>query len=344
MARIPSLETQILNMKSLLRTMCDRVHASLLVVEQHLHYANPESLVKVVALDSEVDRMEMELDEVVLQILATQQPRAQELRMVYSTAKIAHHIERMGDAVESLAKHLASFDYEKSKPTLQKMLGLVKDLFDRAYSAMFEDDLTRIQEIFALDDAVDNCQGILTELAKEVFLNANRDPAAIDLGMKLINIASKLEKIADLCCNWAEQTDFAANGFSRRVLKPRKLRVVLLDDNGGQLAANCAEFLSQNLTQSVDITVATKLTQSAGPIPALNSFPVARFERVSWSRCFLLVNFGLPLNGIERRSIPLKTMLIEWDYSGQSMEIAEAEAKKKLTGLLSILARSDVSI
>ncbi|MEY2987218.1 MAG: hypothetical protein RJB13_739 [Pseudomonadota bacterium] len=344
MARIPSLEIQIVNMKSLLRTMCDRVHASLLVVEQHLHKANPESLVKVVALDSEVDRMESELDEVVLQILATQQPRAQELRLVYSTAKIAHHIERMGDAVESLAKHLAGFNFEESRPTLIKMVGLVKDLFDRAYSAMFEDDLTRIQEIFALDDAVDSCQTILTELAKDVFLKANRNPAAIDLGMKLVNIASKLEKIADLCCNWAEQTDFAANGFSRRVLKPRKLRVVLLDDNGGQLAANCAEFLTQNLSDSVDITVATKLSQNAGPIPALNSFPVVRFERVSWSRCFLLVNFGLSLNETERRSIPLKTMLIEWNFSDQSIECAEIEAKEKLTGLLSILARSDVSI
>ena len=344
MARIPSLELQIVNMKSLLRMMCDRVHASLLVVEQHLHHANPESLVKVVALDSEVDRMETELDAVVLQILATQQPRAQELRLVYSTAKIAHHIERMGDAVESLAKHLAGFHFEASRPTLIKMVGLVKDLFDRAYCAMFENDLARIQEIFALDDAVDSCQGTLTELAQEVFLNANHDPAAIGLGMKLINVASKLEKIADLCCNLAEQTDFAANGFSRRVLKPRKLRVVLLDDNGGHLAANCAEFLTQNLSQSVDITVATKLSPTAGPLSALNSFPVARFERVSWSRCFLLVNFGLPLHEMDRRSIPLKTMLIEWNFSGQSIECAVVEAKNKLTGLLSILARSDVSI
>lgn len=344
MARIPSLELQILNMKSLLRTMCDRVHASLLVVEQHLHHASPESLVKVVALDSEVDRMETELDEVVLQILATQQPRAQELRMVYSTAKIAHHIERMGDAVESLAKHLAGFNFDESRPTLLKMVGLVKDLYDRAYCAMFEDDLTRIQEIFALDDAVDSCQGVLTELAKEVFLSANRDPAAIDLGMRLINVASKLEKIADLCCNWAEETDFAAHGFSRRVLKPRKLRIVLLDDNGGHLAAHCAEYLTQNLSEAIDITVATKISDDIGPIPALNSFPVARFEKVSWSRCFLLVNFGQSLSENERRALPLKTMLIEWDYSRQSADFAEIEAKKKLTGLLSILARSDVSI
>lgn len=344
MARIPGLEFQIANMKRLLRMMCDRVHASLVVVEQHLYHADPESLVKVVALDSEVDRMETELDEAVLQILATQQPRAQELRTVYATAKIAHHIERMGDAVESLAKHLSGFEPDESYPTLLKMFSLVKDLYGRAYAAMFEDDLTRVQEIFALDDAVDSCQGHLQELAKDIFLSAESDPNAVEKGLKLIGIASKLEKIADLCCNWAEQTDFAAHGFSRRVLKPRRLRVVLLDDSGGQLSVKCAQHLSENLSDAINITVATKSAVDAGPIPALNAYPVARFEMVTWTRCFLLVNFGTPLSETQRRAIPLKTMIIEWDYSTQSIAAAEVAAKGRLAGLLSILARSDVSI
>ncbi|NBO37973.1 hypothetical protein EBU99_05260 [bacterium] len=364
MARIPTLEIQIANMKRLLRTMCDRVQAGLLVVEQHLRQPNPEALVKVVALDSEVDRMELELDDAILQIFATQQPRAQELRLVYATAKVAHHIERMGDAVESLARQLAGAELLESRSLLLEMITHVKDLFARSYAAMFEEDLTRIQEIFALDDAVDECHRTVVAIAKDIFLTVPREPHAVERGLKLINIASKLEKIADLCCNWAEQTDFAAHGFARRVLKKRRLRLVLLDEVGGRLAASCAELLTKDLSDAVDVTVASKYqhrsataTQNVGNFNSdfefevssfaqhgSRAFPIVSFEQVSWSRCFLLVNLGAALSAEERESVPSKTMIIEWDFSQQSMPEAEINARQRLSGLLSILARSDVSI
>lgn len=344
MARIPTLEVQMANIKRLLRTMCDRVHASLLVVEQHLLRPNPEALVKVVALDSEVDRMETELDEAVLQIFATQQPRAQELRLVYATVKIAHHIERMGDAVESLARQLAGADVTESRQILLEMMSSVKDLYDRSYAAMFEDDLSRIQEIFDLDDAVDECQRAIVVIAKVIFLNAAQDPEAVERGLKLINIASKLEKIADLCCNWAEQTDFAVHGFSRRVLKKRKLRLVLLDEVGGELASSSAALLTKDLSDAVDVTVATKHHSAFADAQMTHAFPVARFEQVSWSRCFLLVNLGKALNFEERSLVPNKTMVVEWDFSEEPLAQAEVNVRRRLSGLLSILARSDVSI
>ncbi len=359
MARIPTLEIQIANMKSLLRTMCDRVHAGLLVVEQHLHVPNTEALIKVVALDSEVDRMEQELDEAVLQIFATQQPRAQELRLVYATAKIAHHVERMGDAVESLARQLATAELSESRSLLIEMISHVKDLFARSYSAMFEEDHSGIQEIFDLDDAVDECQRAIVQIAKDMFLSAPRDPNAVERGLKLITIASKLEKIADLCCNWAEQSDFAAHGLARRVLKKRKLRVVLTDDSGGSLASSCAELLVKNLSGAIDLTVATtefgpeqqedgtadvaQVDHEARPYGNAREFPIVRFRQVSWSRCFLLVNLGRPLSSFERGLIPHKTMVLEWQITDDAAGSPAEELSRKLGGLASILARSDVS-
>jgi phosphate transport system protein len=358
MARIPTLEIQISNMKSLLRTMCDRVHAGLLVVEQHLHVPNTEALIKVVALDSEVDRMEQELDDAVLQIFATQQPRAQELRLVYATAKIAHHIERMGDAVESLARQLATADLSESRSLLLEMISHVKDLFARSYAAMFEEDHSGIQEIFDLDDAVDECQRAIVQIAKDMFLAAPRDPDAVERGLKLITIASKLEKIADLCCNWAVQSDFAAHGSARRVLKKRRLRVVITDDFGGQVASLCAEMLAKDLSGAIDLTVAaTEFAAADSPISSLESldseedsglaaareFPIVRFEQVSWSRCFLLVNLGRSLSSFERGLIPHKTMVLEWQIPRGSADFFKDELGRKLSGLASILARSDVS-
>jgi hypothetical protein len=64
---------------------------------------------------------------------------------------------------------------------------------------------------------------------------------------------------------------------------------------------------------------------------------------VSWSRCFLLVNLGRPLQSSERERIPGKTMVIEWNLAGESAESVQQTLQMRLSGLLSILARSDVS-
>lgn len=115
MSRISGLEAQLSNVKSLLRTMCDAVNTGLATLVQHFEHPNPSRLIKIVVLDSEIDNLERAIDTSILQILATQQPLGYELRLAYACAKIAHHIERIGDAVESLARQLVNGDIPDQK-------------------------------------------------------------------------------------------------------------------------------------------------------------------------------------------------------------------------------------
>lgn len=323
MTRIPTLDVQLKNMKSLLRTMCDRVLAGLNVITQHFETPSPEQLVKIVVLDNEIDNMESAVDEAVLQIFATQQPLAYELRLVYATAKIAHHIERVGDAVESLARQLAGRSHETHRDVILKMITDTKDLFNRSYAAMFEGDLAQIHEIHALDDKVDAWQRELYNEARHI-LYTSRDKYDVENALQLINISTKLEKIADLSCNWAEQIDFAEHGTARRQLKKRKHRIAFLDDNRGLVASLAACFLSESVKDIVDVSV---VSRSRGqPISILNLsdilaresvtpqvFPIARLEATRWNRCLMLIQLGeFSLLEEERDLVPYKTVRLRW--------------------------------
>ncbi|APJ03183.1 phosphate signaling complex PhoU family protein [Silvanigrella aquatica] len=322
MSRISSLEVQLSNVKSLLRTMCDAVNTGLLTLIQHFEHPNQDRLIKIVVLDSEIDNLERAIDTLILQILATQQPLGYELRLAYACAKIAHHIERIGDAVESLARQLVNGDIPEQKEIFLEMLNYSKDLFERSYGAMFEGDLTLIQEIHILDDKVDFKQRELNHIAKNILKKGTK--SNIDNALRIISMSSKLEKIADLCCNWAEQIDIAENGMARRKIQKRKYRLVFLDDVGGMLASLAASILYQNVKDIVDLSVvATQPIKSNNILNFTNFlseyeitpqiFPIARITSMNWNKALMLIilgNFELPKEELE--VVPYKTVQIRW--------------------------------
>lgn len=322
MSRISSLEVQLNNVKSLLRTMCDAVSAGLVTLIQHFEHPNQSKLIKIVVLDSEIDNLERAVDVLILQILATQQPLGFELRLAYACAKIAHLIERIGDAVESLARHLVNGEVSEHKEIFLEMLYDSKDLFDRAYTAMFDGDLTLIQEIHILDDKVDFKQRELYHIAKNILKNGNK--SNIDKSLRIISMSSKLEKIADLCCNWAEQIDLAKNGMERRKIQKRKHRLVFIDNVGGQIASLAASFLYKNVNDIVDLSVvSTKLIKSNNILKFTNFlteyeiapqiFPIARITSMNWNKVLMLIIIGnLELSKEELELIPYKTVQIKW--------------------------------
>lgn len=355
MTRIPTLDLQLSRMKSLLRAMCDRVLAGFNVVTTHLESPRHEELIKIVVLDTEVDNLETEVDEAILQIFATQQPMAYELRLVYATAKIAHHIERIGDAVESLARQLAGREGVPQREIIARMMKETKDLFTRSYVAMFEGDLTQIADIHVLDDKIDAWHRELYQLAREV-LYTSKDRGEIEEALQVINVSSKLEKVADLCCNWAEQIDFAEHGTARRKLKKRRHRMVFVDDEQALTASFAASFLQERLHDLFDITVVTRSREARqgavleyGDALAREKvtpqvFPVARLGSMGWSRTLMLIALGpCQLTDDELDLVPHKTVRLAWPevtLRGSDLEAFLPRLRARVDDLANVLART----
>jgi phosphate transport system protein len=354
MSRIPTLDTQIHRMKTLLRAMCDRVLVGLNVVVTHMDHPQEDELIKTIVLDSEVDNLEKEVDEAILQIFATQQPLAADLRLAYACAKITHHIERIGDAVESLSRQLAGKPLPYQSQTIALMMNETRSLFMRSYLAMFEGDNLQIHDIHQADDAVDNFYRELFSFARNLLIQKN-NPQDVEEALRIINISSKLEKIADLSCNWAEQIDFAHNGLARKKLQKRKHKILFFDHDGGRSACLVACMLQQQLGDLFDIGVATCSpinSQDYTDVHALleklkispEVFPLANFRTVTWARALMCIQIGkFALSSWDRELVPYKTVFLNWTQ--QWLELKETDPaigklQEKVTELSKILIRT----
>lgn len=324
MGKRPTLETQLSDLTALVHTMGDRVLAGLGVLIAHLESPVKEELIKLALADTEVDNLERAIDDAVLQILATQQPMGFDLRFVQACSKIANYLERMGDASESLARQLGSLEQTGHNDIILRMLRDTRDLFERSYGAMFEADTARIRDLNVLDDKVDTGQRELYLIAKDM-LHAQTSPRDVESALQLINIGTRIEKLADLCCHWAEQIEFARQGSGRSPSAPRtKYKVVLLDNTGGFAAALAGSLLFDAVKDIVDISVATR--SSDAPVSLLDYsnvlerakvtphvFPVVKMGAVHWRKILLVIELGrIQLESDELELIPYKAVRLTW--------------------------------
>lgn len=313
--RHASLQDQLSEVRSLIQTMCDRVFRALEVLRSHLTRPNSDEILKVILLDNEVDKLEKSIDQKILSIFATQQPLGAELREAYASVKIAHQIERIGDAVESLARqlsqgHAQSLDSER---LIERMFDSSMQLFKMSYRAMFEHDFTPVIDIYTKDDEVDRLQKLLLRHACKI-LTTPLSAHEVESALELINIANRLEKIADISCNWAEQIDFLLHGTLRKKIRRLPQRLILTDNCGGVLAGLMASYLSSNvgLSQSegqgvrgIEISLATSSTgpsmltfstemsrrlQQRGWIHETR--PVSSTHQLNFERVFLVIALG----------------------------------------------------
>lgn len=269
---------------------------------------SPESadLLRVVLLDSEVDGMERAIDEKILQILATQQPLGFELRQAYAVAKIAHQIERVGDATVSLARQTSDgklLFLDKDRLVI-RMLDSALRLFQLAYKAMFEGEFDPVVDIYRFDDGVDALHRELFHQAKGL-LSLELDPSDVDGILQLISVGNRLEKIADICCTWAEQVDFMRHGMHRRRIQKPLKKIVIADAHRGLLAGIVASYFASSLHFGARLSVVTLSEES--PVTMLGSwgqqvmrdaslshdvFPVSRFDQFTWDRVLVALFIG----------------------------------------------------
>ena len=318
--RQSSLATQLKEVKSLMQAMCDQVYSALGLLKQHLTKPDKEELLKVILLDNEVDSLEKTIDEKILYIFATQQPLGHDLREAYASVKIAHQIERIGDAVESLARQLSNGEAQAADKHryIDRLLQSSMQLFRMTYRAMFENEFTPVVDIYVQDDAVDALHKELFQYAKKM-LTAGASDAQVDVALQFISIGNKLEKIADISCNWAEQIDFLMHGMHRRKITKRPQRIILADSHGGELASLVANTLHVSQSSKIELTIASssqnhslaELNHCITQVLATKGYsaevyPVCRLEALNWERVLLIVFIGRELCLDPKRSLQFK--------------------------------------
>jgi phosphate transport system protein len=166
--------------------------------------------------EARVNQLEMEIDEFAINLLATQQPLAADLRLVVAALKINTDLERMGDLSVSIAQRAVSL---LSEPVIQPMVdirhmsALVESMVRKSMDAFVAHDADMARSVLASDDAVDSLR---TASYHELVSFMEKDPHNIPQALDLIGITRSLERIADHSTNIAEDVLFLVKGVDVR--------------------------------------------------------------------------------------------------------------------------------
>lgn len=171
---------------------------------------------EVFADDRVIDRLELEIDERCVNLLALRQPLATDLRFITSALKITNDLERVGDHAVNIAQGAIRLSEEPQlKPLVDipRMADLAAGMLREALDAFVRRDAETARRLVRRDDAVDDLNN---QLFRELLSFMLEDPHTIGRAMELILVARNLERVADLATNVAEEVVFIAEA---RVIK-----------------------------------------------------------------------------------------------------------------------------
>jgi len=199
-----------------------------------LERRDPALARQVFADDAVIDRMEIDIDERCLRLLALQQPLAGDLRFITGALKISNDLERVGDHAVNIAggaDRLAGLPPLKPLVDIPRLATLATGMLREALNAFVRHDAEAARQICRRDDAVD---ALNRQLFRELISFMIEDPSTITRAMELILVARNLERVADLATNVAEEVVFIAEA---RVIKhgaevPTVKRLTRDDDFG----------------------------------------------------------------------------------------------------------------
>lgn len=166
----------------------------------------------VIKRDSEVDKLDVEIDDMCLKMLALYSPKASELRWLVAVLRIIIDLERVGDHCKVIAKQVKKHHFTPliaAVPAFCEMAALTGRLLNDSLAAFFEKRSEYLFEIVETDKKIGSLQSIIN---KEMVALINRSPDMAKTAVALINVTRRLERIADHAKNIAETIPYINTG------------------------------------------------------------------------------------------------------------------------------------
>lgn len=167
---------------------------------------------EIVKKDLVINKKRFEIEERCLQLIATQQPMAVDLRTIAAILSIIADLERMGDHAEGNAKiniMIGSEPLVKPLIDVPRMTDKGLSMLDRVLKAFINRDAKAARAICDEDDEVD---ALYDQIYRELLLIMIENPKKIEGATYLIWLAHNLERIADRVTNIAERVVFMVTG------------------------------------------------------------------------------------------------------------------------------------
>ena len=171
-----------------------------------------EASEQVIREDDYIDSKRFEIEEKCIDIIATQQPMAGDLRVVVTILHVIVELERMGDYAEGIARISLLMGNE---PTLKPLIDIPRmadkatTMLHRSLDALVNRDTVTALQVCNEDDQVD---ALYDQVYRELLLFMIEDPKVIQRATYLLWVAHDVERIADRATNIAERVVYLVTG------------------------------------------------------------------------------------------------------------------------------------
>jgi phosphate transport system protein len=173
----------------------------------------------IIERDHEVNRMDVEVDDLSVRLLALHQPAAKDLRFITTALKITTDLERIGDmAVNICERALELLREAPLKPYIDipRMADIARRMIHESLDAFVREDTALALKVCEDDEEVDDLN---SQVCRETVSFMIEDPRTINRAMKICAISKYVERIADHATNIAEMVVFLVKGKSIRHVK-----------------------------------------------------------------------------------------------------------------------------
>jgi phosphate transport system protein len=163
-----------------------------------------------------INRMERDIDQMALDLLAMEQPMAIDLRFILSVIKINADLERVGDRAVKIAERvrdLQTVPAVELPVDIPKLATLAATMVRNALQAFIDGDAALAEKVLLMDDDVD-------ELNRAIFHTLTgyikAQPEHAQQALNVVLIARNLERVGDHATNIAEDVIFWVRGADVR--------------------------------------------------------------------------------------------------------------------------------
>jgi phosphate transport system protein len=205
-------DDELKSLKEKLLEMASRAEEQIALAVRGLKDRDEKLACQVLEREEAVNRLDIEIDEMAMRLLALRQPMATDLRFITSAMRIGSDLERIGDLAVNIAertKDLLKAPQLKPLIDIPRMAELAQEMVRDALNAFINGDDKLAQEVCERDDVIDQLND---QVFRELLTYMIQDSRTISRAVDLILVGRHLERIADHATNIGEDVIYMVRG------------------------------------------------------------------------------------------------------------------------------------
>jgi len=167
---------------------------------------------QIIAADAKIDELRFAIEDRCIELVATQKPTTNDLRVIVAVLSIITELERIGDYAEGIARIVVMIgDEPPLKPLIDipRMAELTTEMIDKSLKSFVTRDVELAKHVVTMDTSVD---GLYDQVFRELLTFMMVDPKTINRATRLIWVAHNMERAADRVTNICERVVFMVTG------------------------------------------------------------------------------------------------------------------------------------